>query len=173
MKRLSPVQIRIALTAVLLLVVVAALLLLSQPPGTQGGTQSTPSGQSMALDPAIISNLTSIPQATPLSGQDANDMVALGEMVKACDAYTPERRDQMLLQIDLIVNPAAMPRDVIIGLGANPRARLLMAIGGVTGIQWRLDDQLADSCLVPIGKRINELIVAAGGTPVAVFEDNA
>ncbi len=168
MKRLSPIQIRIALTAILLGIAVVALIILTQPSVPPAAAP----GQSLALDPAIINNLTSIPQATPLSGQDANDLVALGEMVKACDAYTPERRDQMLLQIDLIINPAAMPRDVIIGLGADPHARLLMAIGGVTGIQWRLDEQPVDSCLVPIGRRINELIVAAGGTPVDVFEEN-
>lgn len=169
MKRLTPVQIRIVLTAALLVIAAVALLVLSQQPVAQ----TTPTGQSLALDPAIISNLTSIPQATPLSGQDANDLVALAERVEACDAYSPERRQQMLLQIDLIINPAAMPRDVIIGLGANPRQRLLMAIGGVTGIQWRLEDQPAESCLVPIGRRINELIIAAGGTPVAAFEGNS
>lgn len=166
MKRLLPVQIRILLIVVLLLLAVVAFIVVSQQ-----AAQPSTSGQSMALDPTIISNLTSIPQSTPLSGQDANEMVALGEMVKACDAYTPERREQMLIEIDLVINPAAMPRDVIIGLGANLRARLLMALGSRTSIQWRLDNQPADSCLVPIGKRINELIVAAGGTPVAAFQD--
>lgn len=164
MIRLSSVRVRLALTVVLLLIAVIALLVITR--------QADAPGQTLSLDPIVASNLTSIPQATPLSGQDANDMVALSEMVKACDAYSSERREQMLLQIELIINPAAMPRDVIISLGANPRQRLLMAIGGVTGIQWRLIDQPPDSCLVPIGRRINELIVAAGGTPVAVFAED-
>lgn len=164
MIRLSSVRVRFVLTVVLLLIAVIALLAITQ--------QAAAPGQTLSIDPTIVSNLTNIPQATPLSGQDANDMVALSEMVKACDAYSPERRDQMLLQIELIVNPAAMPRDVIIGLGANPRQRLLMAIGGVTGIQWRLLDQPPDSCLVPIGGRINELISAVGGTPVAIFAED-
>ena len=36
--------------------------------------------------------------------------------------------------------------------------------------RWRLDDQPADSCLIPIGKRINEMLVAEGEQPIATFE---
>lgn len=166
--RRSSLRVRLVLTVLLLLVAAFAVVFLLQQAASPQSAAS--GGQVMTLDPQIVANLTALPLATPLSAQAANDLVALGELVKACDAYSSERRDQMLLQIDLIIHPAAMSRDVIIGLGANPRGRLLFALGNVTAIQWRLDDQPADSCLLPIGRRINDLLVEAGQEPVAVFE---
>jgi hypothetical protein len=58
----------------------------------------------------------------------------------------------------------------LIGFGANVRGGLLKAMSFVTLVRWRLDKEPADSCLIPIGKRVNELLVAAGEPPEAAFE---
>jgi hypothetical protein len=167
--RRAPVQIRLAITVVLVLVVVViAILAVRQMSGSVSAT-ATPA-QMMTMDPRIIDNLTQIPQATPLSGQEANVFTALRAMIDACPAYDEARRNQMVQQIGYIINPSGLPRDAIILLGANPRVGLLKSIGSVTANRWRLDDQPADSCLVPIGKRINELLTAEGEPPIATFE---
>ncbi len=125
----------------------------------------------MTMDPRIIANLTALPQATALSGADANALVELQAAVKACADFTSARRDQMVEQIGFIISPSSLPTEIIIALGENPRGRLLSAIGTVTLNQWRLIHSPANSCLVPIGKRINQMLTAAGEKPVAAFQD--
>jgi hypothetical protein len=163
----NSVRRRWALTAALLLVGAIAVIVI---PRVDAPAAPTATSQMMQLDPRVIDNLTRLPQATALSGQEANDMVALQAMVEACPDYAPERRAQMIEQIALIVNPALLTRDMIIALGANPPARLLRALAQVTAIQWRLLERPDDSCLVPIGRRINELLAAIGEAPEAAFE---
>jgi hypothetical protein len=166
--RRSVVQIRVVITAALLLVLVLAVFVLRQSSMTP--TQPGTPAQMMTIDPRIIDNLTQFPVATPLSGQEANELVALREMVDACPAYDDARRLQMVQQIGFIINPSGLSRDAIIALGVNIRAQLLFALGTVTANRWNLDQKPADSCLIPIGKRINELLVAAGEPPIAAFE---
>ena len=79
----------------------------------------------------------------------------------------------MIQQINLIIDPAQLSPDLILALGPNPRGRLLYGLGSTTALRWRLDDQPADSCLIPIGQRINELLLAAGEAPLAAFEEEA
>lgn len=121
------------------------------------------------MDPRVIDNLTQMPSMQPLTGALADRINAIRAAVEVCPAYSPERRLQMEQQITLLLNPAAIPPDVIIALGANPHARLLFAIGTVTEIQWRLNERPPDSCLIPIGRAINDLLIEAGETPIATF----
>lgn len=169
--RRFPVAVRLAITVALMLVVVAvAVLAVRELTPASGRTPTATPAQMLTMDPRIVANLTQIPQATALSGQDANVFTALRALVDECPAYDEERRNQMVQQIGYIINPSGLPRDAIILLGANPRVGLLKSIGSVTANRWRLDDQPADSCLLPIGKRINEMLVAEGEQPIATFE---
>jgi hypothetical protein len=168
--RRFPIAVRLAITAALLLVVVVVALLAVRQFSTPSPSSTATPAQMMTMDPRIVANLTQIPQATALSGQEANVFTALRAMVDACPAYDDERRNQMVQQIGYIINPSGLRRDAIILLGANPRIGLLKSLGAVTANRWRLDDQPADSCLIPIGKRINEMLVAEGEQPIATFE---
>jgi hypothetical protein len=127
-------------------------------------------GQSMTLDPQIIDNLTNCPKATPLAGQTANDITGLRQMVDTCADYDAQRRIQMDQQIEFLMNPASLPAELLIALGTNPHGRLLYALANLTKIQWQLANSPASSCLVPIGKRLNQLLVADGQAPIAAFE---
>jgi hypothetical protein len=160
----------LAATVALLVIAVVGLVLALNSNRSVPEAQSVPA-QMMTMDPRIIANLTALPKATPLAGAEANEMAGLQQMVEACDAYTAPRREQMIEQIGFIINPAQLSREVIIALGTNPQGRLLFALGQVTAIQWQLDKSPANSCLVPIGKRINQLLVAVGETPITIFED--
>ncbi len=131
--------------------------------------QPTPS-LAITLDPRIIANVTNLPHATPLSGQDANELNGVLALVNACNEYSPDRRDQMVKQIGYIINPATLTSDIIIALGEDPRAKLLYALVEVTKNQWLLEKSPANSCLIPIGKSLNQLLTDAGGTPEPAFE---
>lgn len=119
----------------------------------------------LTLDPQIRLNLTQLPQATPLTGEAAAELLALQRLVAACPDYAPERRSQMQQHLAWLQNPASIPPDMIIALGANPTGKLLYGMATYTSIQWRLNDRPAESCLVPIAEMLDTMLVAAGEPP--------
>ena len=176
MSRLSE-NVRVLIIAGALIAAMLFILVLRSPP-IRGTDTSSPQeflitgapGQSMTLDPQIIANLTSYPKATPLAGQAANDITGIRQMVDTCADYDAQRREQMDEQIEFLMNPASLPGQVLIALGTNPHGRLLYAIANLTNIQWQLANSPPNSCLVPIGKRLNQLLVADGQAPISAFE---
>jgi hypothetical protein len=78
--RRFPVGVRLALTGVLLLVVVVVAMLavrqFTMPP-----TRAVNPGMIMTMDPRIVSNLTQMPMATALAGQEANEFVVFAGSV--------------------------------------------------------------------------------------------
>ena len=172
MRRMS-VRNRLELTALLVLIVGVVIIVAMRPPlAEEPGSLPLPTapGQMMTLDPQIIANLTQYPQATPLAGQEANDITALRVLVDSCADFDSQRRGQMDEQIDFILHPASLPSEALIALGANPHGRLLYAIANLTSIQWQLIHSPASSCLVPIGKRLNQFLVADKQPPISAFE---
>lgn len=133
------------------------------------GSAPAATPQVMTLDPQVVTNMTALPQATPLAGDAANAIRALETMVRECPAYSAQRRSQMEKHIAWILNPADIPSDLIMAFGAQPRTGLLRGMGGYTEIEWRQAGRPADSCLLPIGRRINELLVEAGAPPLTIF----
>ncbi len=168
------VRTRLEIAALVIFIVVVGVMIARRPPLSEQtvALPSIPSssGQMMTLDPQIITNLTEYPKATPLAGQAANDMTALRALVDACPDYDAQRLAQMDEQIRFIINPSVLPRDILIALGTNPHGRLLFALANLTKIQWQLIQSPAESCLVPIGKRLNQLLVEDNQPPLSVFE---
>jgi hypothetical protein len=125
----------------------------------------------MTLDPQVVVNLTELPHATPLSGAEAESWNEFRAMVEACDAYSPERRLQMEQHIQWLLDPSDMPPDVILAMGNNPVERLVFGMAAYTSTQWRLDNRPPDSCLVPIGRALNDMLVALGDPPFDLYDD--
>src|SRR5262245_40832692 len=123
---------------ILAALVVAAILLASNSRG-----QSV-NGQMMTLDPQIIDNMTLLPQSGPLTGSAADEVNRLRSLVNACAEYSPERRTQVLQEIDWLINPASIPPDLLVAFGADPHGKLIFAIASVTSNQWRLDGRSTD-----------------------------
>ena len=170
MIRRASIRTRLEITALLIFIVVVGVIIAMRPPLSEQTSPPPAPGQVMTLDPQIIANLTQFPKATPLAGQAANDMTALRALVDACPDFDAQRREQMDEQIGYIINPSGLPRELLIALGTDPPGRLLFAIANLTKVQWQLLKSPADSCLVPIGKRINQLLVADGQSPLSAFE---
>jgi len=147
---------------------IGAVVVLAQLAGRK---PPQPAAQQMTMDPAIIDNLTRLPAATPLLGQAADDVVELGAAVDACPDYTEARRLQMEQHLQWLLNPAQIPPDIIIALGANSTGRLIYGMATYTAIQWRTGGRLADSCLLPIGRTLNAMLLAVGEEPFAIFAE--
>jgi hypothetical protein len=148
-------------TGVIIFFMAAAIVLIQL-----AGSAAPPANQRrMTLEPQIITNLTQLPQATPLSGEAATQISSLKALVDACPDYTAERRDQMAQHLEWLQNPATIPPDIIIALGGNPVGRLIYGMASYTSIQWRLNERPPDSCLLPIAELLNQMLTAAGEEP--------
>ncbi len=124
-----------------------------------------------SLEPQIVVNLTQLPQAPPLSGDAAAQVNQLRALVDSCPDYEPARLSQMQQHIEWLLSPALIPPDIIIALGANPIGKLIFGMATYTSIQWDLLDHAPNSCLLPIGKLLNEMLIAAGEEPFPVFNE--
>lgn len=126
--------------------------------------------QMMTLNPQIIANLTALPQATPLSGEDAADYEALKAALDACADYTPQRRSQMEQHIIWLLDPSTIPMDIMVAMGADPAERLIFGMATYTSIEYRSRGPNTDSCLLPIGRTLNGMLAARGTTTFDTFE---
>ena len=159
------------LTGIVLLMVlsVAAIVAIIHNGGT---SSSQPSPQPiMTLDPQSVINLTALPEATPLSGAEAATWNDFRAQVDACADYSPDRRRQMDQHIQWLIDPSDMPPDVILAMGGNITERLVFGMAGYTSAQWRLIDRPPDSCLVPIGRALNDMLVKLGDTPLDIYDN--
>jgi hypothetical protein len=164
-------QKRMVLSLILLGIIVIALVLgvnvTSQNPSIAEANLSF----SMTLDPTVVANLTSIPQATPLSDEDAALYLTFVERVETCVDYTDERRAQMRQHIEWLVAPATIPSEMLIALGTNPDSGLIFGMAKYTEIQWRILKRPAESCLIDIGRDLNLLLEAVGRPPITIYDE--
>lgn len=163
-------QLRSGLVTVLIIVAIGAAIIAVQLISS-AAPAPTPTGQRMTLDPQIITNLTQMPDALPLSGEAAAEFENLKTLVEACPDYIPARLSQMQQHIQWLLNPAAIPPDIIIALGSDPPTRLIYGMASYTAIQWQTGVQSPDSCLLPIGRILNDMLSAVGEARFPVFDE--
>jgi hypothetical protein len=123
----------------------------------------------ITLDATVRANVTNIPLATPLSQADSADYVEFQRQIASCADYSPERKSQMLLHMEWLVNPSTIPADAITAFGSNVQETLVFGMAGYTSIQWRLLNRPADSCLIEIGQQLDVMLANFGGTPLGIY----
>lgn len=168
----------VAFLGVAIVAVVIWLSLTNQtaPPALPTTTPSAAPTQeelsfSMTMDPTLIANLTSIPQATPLSSEDAEQFLIFVNRIETCEDYSPERRFQMLQHIAWLVDIASIPEDMLPVFGKNPDSTLIFGMASYTSIQWKLLERPAESCLIDIGRDLNLLLEGVGREPLTIYDE--
>jgi hypothetical protein len=169
---MSSFQKRIGLSVVLFGVAIVALAI-----GMSLTNQPAPPVQdipplAMTFDPTLIANLTSIPQATPLSDEDAEQFLIFVNRIETCEDYSGERRAQMLQHIEWLVDPASIPTNMLLAFGKTPDSTLIFGMASYTSIQWKLLERPADSCLVDIGRDLNLLLEGVGREPLTIYDES-
>ncbi|MAS33352.1 MAG: hypothetical protein CL610_05060 [Anaerolineaceae bacterium] len=150
------------------LVLVAILVILTNQPTPQ----PTASNTLATLSPTIIANLTALPSAEPVGGNEAAVLNELQTAVNACDDYSDTRRQQMSQHIRWLLNPSTIPADIAIVAGENLMGRLTFGMAVYTSTEWRLLERPAQSCLIPIGRTLNDMLVAAGEDPLTIYDES-
>jgi hypothetical protein len=69
-----------------------------------------------------------------------------------------------------LLRPNTLPKDVIIALGANINGRLMSGMATYTLSEWGLHQKSASSCLLTIGKKLNDMMAANGEARFAEFD---
>lgn len=126
--------------------------------------------QRVTLEPQVIANLTEFPSAPPLTGELADQVHQIQALLHACPDYSPERRSQMQQHINWLLQPSTIPGDILMALGANPNSKLIFGMATYTLSEWGLRGKSSNSCLLPIGKRLNLMLAAAGEETFREFE---
>jgi len=118
----------------------------------------------------LIKQMTAMPNAPPLTGPLADDVHAVSQMVSNCNDYVQARRDQMNQHIAWLLQPNKIPKEVILALGTNINGGLIAGMATYTLAEWGQHAKAADSCLLPIGKKLNEMLAANGEERFTQFD---
>lgn len=159
---------RQGLLAVAALLVIVALVTLTIPsaPGVSAPAQMS------TMDPTIVSNLTRIPNATPLPVEESSEWRAFQQNVLACNDYSTRRKTQMVRYIEWLINPAQIPPDLIVLFGNNTSAGLIRAMALDTETEWRLKQRPKESCLVTVGRQLNDMLIATDQEPIPIYDQS-
>jgi hypothetical protein len=160
---------RIFLLVGLVIMLLAAGLVLTRnrpqvPPESLAGA---------TINPTAIANLTTLPNMPALSEADTQLLDRLSERVNACGDYSDARRDQMQQHIIWLKEPHQIPPDVAVALSltGTVNARLIYGMAIFTSTEWRLLQRPAESCLIEIGRTLNNMLVAAGEPPLTIYDE--
>ncbi len=140
----------------------------SQTSGNFGGVNVPSGGTPLPAD--VIAKLTEIPGSVMLTGALADEIHGVEQMVAACPDYSAARRDQIKQHVAWLLAPATLPPEIIIALGANVNGRLILGIATYTLSDWGIHQKAPDSCLLTIGKKLNELLITTGEEQIPAFD---
>ncbi len=148
--------------------IVAVVAVSRQPP--PGSMTATPA-QMLTLDATTAYNLTQLPDAPPLSGTAAAPYLALQTMIDACPDFDAAHLNQMHRHLTWLLNPSEIPTNFMAAaFGTDPAGKLLFGMGSFAQNQWLQIGNKPGSCVVVVGKKLNEMIAAAGEPTFKVFE---
>lgn len=168
-KRIFYVSLVIFLVSLAL--VIASVISRNQPAASVSSVPPATVAPLATLPANVVANLTALPQGQVivLSGDLSAQIADLEEQVKNCPDYASERRTQMEQHFAWLRDSTTMPREVVIGVAANPVGRLILGMATFTSAEWGLHNRATDSCLLSIGRQLNTLLTQNGEQPLNEF----
>ncbi len=155
----------------LILIVVAIVAVAAASRGPRPGSEPTQPGQLITLDSTTVFNLTQLPNAAPLSGTAAAPFIELRQMIDRCPDFDANHLNQMHQHLTWILDPAQIPSNILAAaVGTDPTGKLLFGMGSFAQNQWLQIGNKPGSCVVQVGKHLNEMLIAAGEPTFKVFQ---
>ena len=171
----SRVQHRLLSTRLGFLILAIGLLgVLGACAGEPGPLDPTPSPplSSATPTPIPIVTATKVPAARALptlSPEQARPYRNIQDMALACDELHPNRRRTVLQHMEWLTRPDEIPGQFLNLFGQNVQGELAFGAAYMVAVQWKLNGRPAESCLIPIGERLNTMAAAFGKEPVPEF----
>jgi hypothetical protein len=153
--------------AIFVLVSIFALYVVLSRNANTSTAQSTPFA---TANFSINATVTQVAAPVPVTGELADQLTKVSQLVAACPDYDEDRRTQMNLHIAWLRAPDTIPQFMQVPLGSNPTGRLIEGMATYTVGAWGLHGKAADSCLLPIGRQLNLMLIAAGQPTFPDFE---
>ena len=164
----SPKGNLLALVIILLALLGACTEVASQPPTALAPPTAT-SNVVITPVPGIAATVTAALKLPPLSPDQAAPYLEIQEMVQACAEFHNNRRQTILSHIQWLTHPSQVPPQLITLYGDNVHSQLVFGAAYTVATEWKSRGRQPASCLIPIGDRLNVILVELGRKPVAEF----
>ena len=120
-----------------------------------------------------VATVTAASQLPSLSPEEAAPYQAIEALIRNCDAFHPNRRRAVNQHLGWLQSPSQIPANLVTLYGDDVTSQLLFGAAYLVAVEWKLADQPADSCLIPIGQQFNTLLLAAGREAIPEFAEVA
>ena len=120
--------------------------------------------------PGIAATVTAVRRLPPLSSEEALPYEELRALVQTCHELHPNRQRAILQHLDWLTHPNTTPVELISLYGDQWRAKIAFGAAYLAAIDWNTTGRKANSCLVPIGIRLNALLSEMGEKPIVEFQ---
>jgi hypothetical protein len=117
----------------------------------------------------IAATVTAVAKLPPLSSDQAAAYLEVRELVLACPEFHPNRQITLLRHLEWLTNPNQVPPEFITLYGDNVSGQLVFGAAYTVAVEWKTGGRQASSCLIPIGDRLNVILVELGRQPVPEF----
>jgi hypothetical protein len=158
----------LALVSLLLALLGACTEVVSQPPTAISSPTATPNFV-ITPAPGIAATVTAAVKLPPLSPDQAAPYLEIQALVQACAEFHNNRRQTVLSHIQWLTHPSQVPPQLINLYGDNVPGQLVFGAAYAVATEWKSGGRLPASCLIPIGDRLNVILVELGRKPVAEF----
>jgi hypothetical protein len=113
--------------------------------------------------------VTAVSKLPPLSPEQAAPYLEIRELALACKEFHDNRRITVLTHMEWLTQPGQTPPELINLYGDNVSGQLVFGAAYTVATEWKSGGRLPASCLIPIGDRLNVILVELGRKPVAEF----
>ncbi len=120
--------------------------------------------------PGVAATVRAVRLLPTLSPEQARPYNEISALVRECSEFHPNRQRAILQHLTWLAHPNSVPIELISIYGDRWPARLTFGAAYLTAIEWRGSEQKRDSCLIPIGVRLNALLAEIGENPVGEFQ---
>lgn len=123
--------------------------------------------------PGIAATVTAVRRLPTLSPEEALPYEELRALVQTCGELHPNRQQAVLQHLDWLAHPNTAPVELISLYGGQWRAKIAFGAAYLAAVDWKTLGRKPDSCIVPIGMRLNALLAEMGEEPFAEFQQAA
>jgi len=141
----------------------------STPPARPSLPASATSSLILTPAPGIAATVTAVHKLPPLPPEQARPYLEIKMLVLACPEFHPNRQVAILRHMDWLMQPAAVPPELINMYGSGLSEQLIFGAAYTTAVEWKTGGRQPNSCLLPIGAQLNTMLVELDRQPLPEF----
>ena len=121
--------------------------------------------------PGVAAIVTAVRRLPTLSPEQARPYDEISKLVRECNEFHPNRQIAVLQHLTWLTHPGDVPMEFIAIYGDRWPAKLVFGAAYLTAVEWKAAGTKQVSCLIPIGMRLNDLLIEMGEDPLSEFPE--